>query len=47
MLAAHKTGSEIVSPRRHEHRFPNVAQCPGEANNAKGWMNDCYEYDII
>ena len=30
MLAAHKTGSEIVSPGRPERKFPNVAQWPGE-----------------
>ena len=42
ILAVHKTGSEmseIVSPGRPEHLFPNVAQWPGK-DDVKGWLND-------
>ena len=38
ILAAHKTGSEIVSPGRLEHQFPNVSQWPGKVN-VKVWPN--------
>ena len=37
MLAAHKTGSEIVSPGRPERLFPNIAQWRGEVMSKGGW----------